>query len=216
VVLAQGLSNCFPVFLLPLSTELGGLRSVSAGAFSLHNLVMGLVGTVVDALMRRLGERPVMLVGAVILGGGVALAATADSPFALLLWFGGVAGVGAGLLGSVAPLIMLSRWFPTARGTVNGVAFSGMGLGIFLFAPLAALLVEQIGWRWAMADLGIGAGLLLLPAVALPPPRLPAPPAPAPHQARPEEIPGSPRLSGPRGSGVSRPRSSSHRCRTSW
>jgi MFS family permease len=87
VVLSQGLSNCFPVFLLPLSTELGGLRSVSAGAFSVHNLVMGLAGTVVDALMRRLGERPVMLVGAVILGGGVALAATADSPFALLLWF---------------------------------------------------------------------------------------------------------------------------------
>lgn len=78
VVLSQGLSNCFPVFLLPLSKELGGLRSVSAGAFSVHNLVMGLVGTVVDALMRRLGERPVMLVGAVILGGGVALAATAD------------------------------------------------------------------------------------------------------------------------------------------
>jgi len=56
VVLAQGLSNSFPVFLLPLSDELGGLRSVAASAFSAHNLVMGLVGTVVDALMRRLGE----------------------------------------------------------------------------------------------------------------------------------------------------------------
>jgi hypothetical protein len=61
VVLAQGLSNCFPVFLLPISAELGGLRSLSAGVFSAHNLVMGLVGTVVDALMRRVGERPVML-----------------------------------------------------------------------------------------------------------------------------------------------------------
>ena len=94
VVLAQGLSNSFPVFLLPLSDELGGLRSVAAAAFSMHNLVMGLVGTVVDALMRRLGERPVMLVGAALLGGGVALAATTRSPLGLLLWFGGVAGVG--------------------------------------------------------------------------------------------------------------------------
>ena len=88
VVLAQGLSNSFPVFLLPISAELGGLRSLSAAVFSAHNLVMGLVGTVVDALMRRVGERPVMLAGAVILGGGVALAATADSPLGLLLWFG--------------------------------------------------------------------------------------------------------------------------------
>ena len=68
VVLAQGLSNSFPVFLLPISAELGGLRSLSAAVFSAHNLVMGLVGTIVDALMRRLGERPVMLAGAAILG----------------------------------------------------------------------------------------------------------------------------------------------------
>jgi MFS family permease len=191
VVLAQGLSNCFPVFLLPLSSELGGLRSLSAGVFSVHNLVMGFVGTVVDVLMRRLGERPVMVVGAVVLGGGVALAATADSPLGLLLWFGGVAGVGAGLLGSVAQLIILSRWFPTARGAVNGVAFSGMGLGIFLFAPLAALLIDRVGWRWAMAALGIGGGLLLIPAVALPPRRRPEPPPmSAPSRARSEEGPG--------------------------
>src|SRR5262249_54695553 len=169
VVLAQGLSNSFPVFLLPISDDLGGLRSLSAAVYSAHNLVMGLVGTVVDGLMQRLGERPVMLVGAVMLGGGVALAATADSPLSLLLWFGGVAGVGAGLLGSVAQMVILSRWFPTARGAVNGLAGSGMGLGIFLMAPLTALLMSHVGWRWAMAGLGIGAGLLLLPTVALSP-----------------------------------------------
>src|SRR5262245_59788744 len=162
VVLAQGLSNCFPVFLVPLADEVGGLRSLLAAVYSVHNLAMGLVGTVVDALMRRLGERPVMVAGAVVLGGGVALAATATSPLGLLVGFGVGADAGAGLLGSVAQLVILSRWFPTARGTVNGVASSGMGLGIFLFAPLAAILIDHAGWRWAMAALGIGAGLLLL------------------------------------------------------
>jgi MFS family permease len=93
VVLAQGLSNSFPVFLLPISDDLGGLRSLSAAVYSVHNLMMGLVGTVVDALMRRVGERRIMLAGAVIMGGGVALAATADSPLGLLLWFG-VSGTG--------------------------------------------------------------------------------------------------------------------------
>ncbi len=33
VILAQGLSNSFPVFLLPISDELGGLRSLSAGVY---------------------------------------------------------------------------------------------------------------------------------------------------------------------------------------
>jgi MFS family permease len=102
-----------------------------------------------------------------------------------------VAGVGAGLLGSVTLLVILSRWFPTARGTVNGVAFSGMGLGIFLFAPLAALLIDRVGWRWAMAALGLGTGVLLLPAVALSPLGGATPVAPGLFRdAGPEEGPG--------------------------
>jgi MFS family permease len=169
IVLSQGLSNSFPVFLLPLSGELGGLRSLPAAVFSVHNLVLGLVGTVVDPLMQRLGERAVMLAGAVVLGGGMALASTSGSPLGLFLWFGVVAGFGAGLLGSVAQMVVLSRWFPTARGTVNGLASSGMGLGIFVFAPLAALLIERVGWRPSMTALGVGTGLLLLPAIALSP-----------------------------------------------
>jgi MFS family permease len=176
VVLVQGVSNSFSVFLLPLSDELGGLRGVAAAAFSIHNLAVGLVATVVDRVMERFGERPVLALGTVVLGGGLALAGTANSSAALLLWFGVVAGTGAGLLGSVAQTVMLSRWFPTARGTVNGIALSGMGLGIFLFAPLSAFLIAHVGWRAAFAALGAGTALMLLPTVALTPSRPSEPP----------------------------------------
>jgi MFS family permease len=191
VVLVQGISSSFSVFLLPLSVELGGLRSAAAAAFSVHNLAVGLVATVVDRLMERLGERLVLAVGAVVLGAGVGLAGTATSPVALLFWFGVVAGVGAGFLGSVAQTVMLSRWFPTARGTVNGIALSGMGLGIFLFAPLSAFLIARVGWRMAFATLGAGTALLLLPTAALTPSRPPEPvraAAPGSAPARDEQL----------------------------
>ena len=175
VVLVQGVTNSFSIFLLPLSDELGGLRSVAAAAFSVHNLVVGLVATVVDRLMEWYGERPILAAGALVLGAAMALAGTAGSPLELLLWFGVVAGAGAGLLGSVAQTVMLSRWFPTARGAVNGIALSGMGLGIFLFAPLSALLIARIGWRAAFAALGVGVAALLLPIAVLTPPRPPEP-----------------------------------------
>jgi MFS family permease len=169
VVLVQGASNSFSVFLLPLSAELGGLRSVAAAAFSVHNLATGLVATVVDRLMERFGERAVLVAGALVLGVGMALAGTARSAVELLLWFGVVAGAGAGFLGSVAQTVMLSRWFPTARGTVVGLALSGMGMGMFLFAPLSAYLIERFGWRTAFVALGAGTALLLLPTNAFTP-----------------------------------------------
>jgi hypothetical protein len=63
VVLVQGVSNSFSVFLLPLSAELGGLRSAAAAAFSVHNLAVGLMAMVVDGLMERFGERGVLVAG---------------------------------------------------------------------------------------------------------------------------------------------------------
>jgi len=166
LVLVQGATFTFPVFLVPLATEFGGLRGVAAAAFSLHNLVVGIIAPAVDPLMGRFGERRVVAIGAVIVGAGLALSGTATSLLGLIWWFGVVGGIGAGLLGNVTQTVMLSRWFPTARGTVTGLALSGMGIGMFLFAPLSALLIERLGWRWAFASLGTGTALLLLPTNA--------------------------------------------------
>jgi MFS family permease len=169
LVLVQGATFTFPVFLVPLTAEFGGPRGAIAAAFSLHNLVVGLTAMVVDPLMTRFGEQRVFAAGALVLGTGLALSGTAGSPLGLLLWFSAVGGVGAGVLGSVAQTVVLSRWFPQARGTVVGIALSGMGFGMFLFAPLAAFLIERFGWRVAFAALGVGTGVLLLPTNALSP-----------------------------------------------
>jgi len=167
----------FPVFLVPLADALGGRRGAAAAAFSVHNVAVGVVATVVGPLMGRLGQRAVLAAGAVILGAGLAASGSARSPLWLLVWFGLIAGTGAGLLGSVAQTVMLSRWFPTARGAVTGFALSGMGIGIFLFAPVSALLIDRFGWRGAFLALGAGTAVLLLPVNALVP-TTPSEPAP--------------------------------------
>ena len=173
VVLVQGISNSFSVFLLPLSDELGGLRSAAAAAFSIHNLAVGLVATVVDRLMERFGERPVLALGAWCSALGVGLAGTASRRWSSCSGSGWSPASGAGFLGSVAQTVMLNRWFPTARGAVNGIALSGMGLGIFLFAPLSAYLIARVGWRMGVRDARAGTALLLLPTAVLTPSRPP-------------------------------------------
>ncbi|HSE95439.1 MAG TPA: MFS transporter, partial [Methylomirabilota bacterium] len=175
LVLVQGVTYSFPVFLLAITRDLDALRGVAAAAFSVHNLAVGVVATVVDPLMRRFGEGRVLTAGALVLGAGLVATGSATSPALLLLWFGVVAGAGAGCLGSVAQTVMLSRWFPTARGTVNGIALSGMGIGMFLFGPLAGLLMARLGWRTAFVVLGVGTTALLLPTNWLAPGSPPEP-----------------------------------------
>jgi MFS family permease len=198
LVLVQGATFTFPVFLVPLTAEFGGLRGAAALAFSLHNLVVGLVATAVDPLMGRFGERRLFAAGAVVLGAGLALSGTAGSPLELVAWFSLVGGMGAGVLGSVAQTVVLSRWFPRARGTVVGLALSGMGIGMFLYAPLSALLIERLGWRWAFAVIGAGTALLLLPTNVLAPTTPPDEPAPggaaAPAERRLAEVLGTGRF----------------------
>ncbi len=132
------------------------------------------------------GPRRVILVGVVLLALASLLGATVHVPWQLYLYTGVLGAMGIAGLGWVPMGVLLSRWFSERRGRAIGIAFSGMGVGIFVIGPLAQWLIAQIGWRAASATLGAGALLILLPLVYLgardPDPR--GEPAPAPAGSR--------------------------------
>jgi MFS family permease len=68
-------------------------------------------------------------------------------------------------LGPVPMGVLISRWFSERRGRAVGVAFSGMGFGVFVTGPLAQWLIAAMGWRVASAVLGLGALCVLVPVV---------------------------------------------------
>jgi len=57
-------------------------------------------------------------------------------------------GLGHVLLGTIPLSIILSNWFYRLRGTMQGLAFTGIGLGgILLAAPIGNYLIPNLGWR---------------------------------------------------------------------
>jgi predicted MFS family arabinose efflux permease len=68
--------------------------------------------------------------------------------------------------GSLFMSVPLSNWFIRKRGTAMSVAFIGMPVGIFIFAPLSQLLIDEIGWRDTWLVLG-GGGAVVTVLVAL-------------------------------------------------
>src|SRR5207247_5806908 len=62
---------------------------------------------------------------------------------------------------------LIARWFAERRGSMMGLAFSGMGAGVLVIGPLAQWLITGYGWRAAYLVLGLGTLVVLVPLVAL-------------------------------------------------
>ncbi|MCB1666356.1 MAG: MFS transporter [Pseudomonadales bacterium] len=127
-------------------------------------------------LAARYGARRAILLGTgfAILGfGGLSQA----SSFPLLI--GLMLCLGAATAFSYTPMIsLLGAWYPERRGTVIGLANSGVGSGMFLTGALVPMLTTQTeGWRqaWLLFALIAVACALLAWRVLQDPPRMPRP-----------------------------------------
>ncbi len=162
-----GTTLAFPVFFVALVQEFGWSRGSAASVFSLNMLVAGLSAPLVGHVVDRYGPRRVLPWGAVLLGAGLLLCALIQRLWHLWLAFGLVAALGAGILGPVAHTALLSNWFIRARGSAIGIAFAGMGAGLFVFSPLAQAAMNRVGWRGTFTLLGLLALVLLLPLTGI-------------------------------------------------
>jgi OFA family oxalate/formate antiporter-like MFS transporter len=85
-------------------------------------------------------------IGGVLFSLGLLLASWTTSLTTLYLTWGVMLGAGLGF-GYSAPIAVGSRWFPDQLGIVNGLAIGIFAAGSGIFGPIAAQLVDRIGWR---------------------------------------------------------------------
>jgi len=158
--------NTFPIFLKPLSESMGWSREAVSVA-----LLMGAVGMLVSApiagkLLDRVGARPVMAGGTVIVGCGLIAASRVTELWQIQLLFG---LIGCGLISSsVIPCsLVISNWFVSRRGTAMGVAFVGTSLGGMAASYLTNWIILNYGWREAFVFSGVSILVVVTPVVLL-------------------------------------------------
>jgi MFS family permease len=69
--------------------------------------------------------------------------------------------------GWVPSVVLIRSWFPTRVGTALGLASAGIGVGIFALVPFTQLLIDSIGWRWALRVLAVLVVVWIVPATLL-------------------------------------------------
>jgi len=162
------------IFLQPMSEAMGWSRTGISTAALLNWLCMG-VGTFVwGALSDRIGTRPVVLCGAVLLGLGLVTASQATSLIQFQVLFGVLVGVAAGSF-YVPMTATTTRWFTRHRSLAVALVSAGISLGSATVGPLARWMITSYDWRTAMFVIGELAFLLIIPAALLvrEPPALP-------------------------------------------
>jgi MFS family permease len=165
--LAYGFWYSYSVFLVAFLREFGWSRSVVAGAFSLLVVVHGVSGPPLGWLVERFGARAVIAAGGAVLAGALFVGAHVSSVWQLYVAIGLLAALGVSAAGWVPSVVLIRGWFPGRVGTAIGLSSAGIGVGIFALVPFAQLLIDSLGWRWAIRILGIVVAVWILPATLL-------------------------------------------------
>jgi len=161
----------FAVSSSAISADTGWSDGLVSGAFASGLLIAGLGAPPVARALARHDPRLVLTAGSLLGMFGMLGFAAAPTPIALYLaWIAIGAAMSATLYEpAMAVLVALD---PARRYRTLTVVTVAGGLASTVFAPLGAWLVDSLGWRTALALLGLGGGLFtaLLHAVVLPPP----------------------------------------------
>ena len=176
-ILSWGSTFYLPAVLAgPISRDAGWPIAAVVGGLSWSLLVSAAVAPRVGAAIDRLGGRPVLATGSVLLAAGLAALGLAESlAVYYLAWTVLGLGMSAGLYD--AAFSTIGRLYGgEARPSITGVTLLG-GLASTVAWPIMAALEARFGWRDTCFVMAAAQLFLALPAYWL---LLPRPPAEAP------------------------------------
>ena len=165
--ISAGLMHAYSVFLLAFIAEFRWTRAESSIAYSVGQVVGGVSSPLVGGMVDRLGARRMVLLGGCLLALGLLGSAFATSLWQVVLLYGVVMTLGANCISMVVFAPLISRLFVARRGMAMSMLQSANGFGRAISAPIAQLMVSEVGWRHAyLLQAGVMA-VLVLPLAAL-------------------------------------------------
>jgi MFS family permease len=158
---------CVSVFLKPLEAEFGWTRGQTALAYSSAAFLAGFGGILMGRLVDRVQPWPLLLMGALMIGGAQMLLSRIGALWQLYAIY----GLMAGMLGNGAILTPVMAnvgfWFERQKGLAIGAVMMGQSLGAAAVPYFARYLVEAGDWRQAYVTLGWLAWAILIPMAFL-------------------------------------------------
>ncbi|UCD58324.1 MAG: MFS transporter [Candidatus Hydrogenedentota bacterium] len=154
---------CFGVFFKPMMSEFGWTRAMTAAAYSFRGIQGGFAAPVVGWAVDKYGPRIVVFIGGVIAGLGFILMCTINSLVAFYMIYGILLSIGMSAMLYIPAMTAIANWFVRMRSRALSILAVGAGIGGFVCAPAAAVLITRYGWRVSFVVMGITIWVVVLP-----------------------------------------------------
>jgi MFS family permease len=174
IVAAGGLLGCvaiggmfsLPVLLQPITRDTGWSVAGVSSAMTIGFLAMAFSSMIWGTLSDRIGPRPVVLTGSIVIAASLALASRANSLIEFQLLFGLL--VGSATAAIFAPMMAcVTGWFDTNRSLAVSLVSAGMGMAPLTMSPLVAWLVSVHDWRTCMQIVAAIVAAIMIPVSLL-------------------------------------------------
>src|SRR6266567_3316403 len=174
IVAAGGLLGCvaiggmfsLPVLLQPITRDTGWSVAGVSGTMTIGFLAMACASMIWGTLSDRIGPRPVVLTGSIVIAASLALESRATSLIEFQLLFGLM--VGGATAAIFAPMMAtVTGWFDTHRSLAVSLVSAGMGMAPMTMSPLAAWLVSNHDWRTTMQIVALIVAAIMIPVSLL-------------------------------------------------
>ncbi|HEU5321128.1 MAG TPA: MFS transporter, partial [Methylomirabilota bacterium] len=163
IFLSTGIRFSVGPFLKPVVADLGLDRASFSLVVSVSLFLYGAFQPLVGRLVDRLGARPVIVGGALLLGASLAATGLVTSLWHFYVLYGVLAALGLAATGQVVGSAVIARWFARRRGTALSALGGASMAGMSLLVPVAMWLVLTVGWRWAYFTFGLAAVAIVVP-----------------------------------------------------
>ena len=156
------------VVVLPtIEAEFGVDRSGAAIPYTATMVAFALGGALMGRLADRFGIVIPLIAGAIMLGIGYFVAASAESYWQFVAAQAILIG-GLGSSTTFSPLVAdISHWFLKRRGIAVAIVASGNYLAGTIWPPILQHAIETIGWRQSFMGLGVLCVVTMLPIAFL-------------------------------------------------
>ncbi|HEY3991835.1 MAG TPA: MFS transporter [Ktedonobacteraceae bacterium] len=164
-----GLDAFMIVGLLPnMATSSGFSPAIGGLLVTVYALLYAVTAPIFGSISDRLGRKPLIVLGLLVLALGTALTGLGNN-LALLLVCRAVAGLGAGILQPGVLAMVGDTTSYETRGRAMGIILGSLIAGGTLGLPIGSFLAQLLSWHWAFLLAGLLASLMcVVCALALP------------------------------------------------